>query len=302
MTELFDRNMNITRSFKPVLDGMMSAVHFGPVEKPVALVFLHANGFHGLAFRTILEPLAKEMNVHILALDQRGHGLSELASNDEKFATFPSFACDLITYLKKHVEGEPVIAGLSMGASAALIAADLAPEKINKVVAFDPVIMPLAVRLMMATKPGRRQLRKRVGMAKSARRRRNRFESRETAFHRYQGRGPFKHLSDEALWDYIRDGVISEDQGVRLACRPDWEATIYTSQSHNMKRYIARAPSSSHIILTPYMKPSQRWIRKIAHRRPDIKLEYRPELEHFFPLINPDIAITALRKALLGAS
>ncbi len=299
-SDLYRRNDDVIRDFKPMPGGTMSAVHFGPVQAPVGLIFLHANSFHGLAFRTILEPVAEKTGVHILALDQRGHGRTDLPNNDEAYAGFPSFARDLVTYLETHIEGRPLIAGHSMGACAGLIAASLAPQRIQKVVAFDPVIMPGPVRLLMKTRVGRQYLRRRVGMARTAQKRRTRFDSLEQAFRRYRGRGPFKDFPDEALWDYISGGFIPDGEGVRLACRPDWEARTYTSQGHDMKTYIAQAPSGAHILLTPYMRPSRRWIASLAKRRPDLRLEYRPDLKHFFPLTRPDIAINALCEALRG--
>ena len=63
-----------TRKFYDLRDGCISAVHFGDVSAPIRLVMLNANGFNGYSYKTILEPLG----VHCVALDLRGHGLSEL--------------------------------------------------------------------------------------------------------------------------------------------------------------------------------------------------------------------------------
>ena len=63
-----------TRKFYDLRDGRISAVHFGDVSAPIRLVMLNANGFNGYSYKTILEPLG----VHCVALDLRGHGMSEL--------------------------------------------------------------------------------------------------------------------------------------------------------------------------------------------------------------------------------
>src|SRR5665213_1397480 len=60
----------------PSRGGEMAYLDFGPAERPVDVVFSHANGFNARTYRTILEPLAGEMR--ILAIDLRGHGATTL--------------------------------------------------------------------------------------------------------------------------------------------------------------------------------------------------------------------------------
>ena len=52
----------------PSRGGEMAVLDFGPAERPVDVVFSHANGFNGRTYRSILQPLAGEMR--ILALDR----------------------------------------------------------------------------------------------------------------------------------------------------------------------------------------------------------------------------------------
>jgi len=60
----------------PMRGGAMAALDLGPPDRPVDIVFSHANGFNGRTYRTILQPLAADLR--ILALDLRGHGASTL--------------------------------------------------------------------------------------------------------------------------------------------------------------------------------------------------------------------------------
>src|SRR4051794_6447386 len=60
----------------PTRGGAMAALEIGPSERPVDIVFSHANGFNGRTYRTVLQPLAGTLR--ILALDLRGHGASTL--------------------------------------------------------------------------------------------------------------------------------------------------------------------------------------------------------------------------------
>lgn len=292
MNTLFTRNKNLHRTHKEVDGGTMAAVHFGPIDQPIKLVFLHANGFNGLAYRSILEGLG----VHVIALDLRGHGLTTLPT-DQNFSTFHAYAKDVTTYLEAHVPGKVIIAGHSLGASTAILAAGMAPHKIAKVVAFDPIVLPFYVRMVMSTKIGREYLKKNFPIAKSAGRRRDVFASQEAVYNRYVGKGPFKAFSDIALWDYICGGFVENRDNVHLACRPEWEQYTYVAQCHNLKKAIKTLPTGLHIIITDFVKQGK-WISSMCCKRPDLRIEHFPELDHFFPIINPEISIPVLRKHL----
>ena len=60
----------------PSRGGAVAALEFGAAERPVDLVFVHANGFNARTYRSILAPLADGWR--ILAVDQRGHGATTL--------------------------------------------------------------------------------------------------------------------------------------------------------------------------------------------------------------------------------
>ena len=57
-------------------DGPMSVLDFGDAKRPVDLVFVHANGFNAMTYRTLLAPLSGSLR--IWAPDLRGHGLTRL--------------------------------------------------------------------------------------------------------------------------------------------------------------------------------------------------------------------------------
>ena len=65
----------------PAGAGEMAALDFGPPDRAIDVVFLHANGFNALTYRSILGPLAAGLRV--LAIDQRGHGASRLEARPE---------------------------------------------------------------------------------------------------------------------------------------------------------------------------------------------------------------------------
>ena len=82
----------LDRRFYDLKDGQISALHFGPKDEPIRLIFLHANGFNGQSYARILSAL----DVHSIALDLRGHGFSTLPVPDGPFHNFHLFRDDII--------------------------------------------------------------------------------------------------------------------------------------------------------------------------------------------------------------
>ena len=65
-------------------------------------------------------------------------------------------------------------------------------------------------------------------MVQRARNRRNRWPSRQHAFDRFRGKSIFRGLPDEALWDYVKYGLLETENGrVQLRFDREWEAQIY---------------------------------------------------------------------------
>ncbi|MCF6219531.1 MAG: alpha/beta hydrolase [Robiginitomaculum sp.] len=298
MMKTSSKDSIIHRTNKPVPGGTMAAVHFGPRSEPVKMVYLHANGFNGLTYRSLLEPLCIHEGVHIMALDLRGHGRTDLPIDDENLASPTNHARDLSKYLQSHIDGSIIVAGHSLGANTAIIAAGIVPDKITKVLAFDPIVLPISARIIMASRAGRNFLMKNYPFAKNAGRRRDQFSSPATAYKRYHGRGPFKHFPTDVLHDYIQDGFIEHEGGVRLACRPKWEQLGYVNQAQNMKRRITNLPKGSRIIITDFVKQSEGWMRRTRRRNPDLQIDYHPTKDHFFPVVEPDMSREALRDIL----
>jgi len=272
----------------------MAAVHFGPVDEPVKLVFLHANGFTGLTYRSILEPLG----VHVLALDLRGHGRTTLPIDDLSMTSHTHYAKDFGAYLQAHIDEPVIVAGHSLGANAAIIAANMVPGKISCVLAFDPVVLPLRAKIFMMSRFGRTLVLKNNSLVKNAGRRRDVFTSRGNVYERYHGRGTFKHFPDQALKDYIQDGFIDYEDGVRLACRPLWEQHTYINQAHNLKTLMAGLPDASHIMITDFIGQTEGWMVRARRKNPKLRIDYLPAQDHFFPVTNPDISMAALRDIL----
>ena len=200
----------------------MAFLDFGDQDRPVDLVFVHANGFNALTYRQILAPLARRYR--ILAIDQRGHGLTTLATDLAGRRDWLDLRDDLLAFLAHQGLGRIVLSGHSMGATASLLAAAAEPQCCRRLALFDPVILP----------PGQAGVSAESPMIQAAQRRRAVFPSRAAAVASYTGRGAFKTWPQAILDDYVEAGFRDLDDGeVTLACAPSWEASGFAAHGHD---------------------------------------------------------------------
>jgi pimeloyl-ACP methyl ester carboxylesterase len=124
----------------PAGPGEMAALEFGPQDRAIDVIFVHANGFNAQTYNALLAPLAA--GLRILAIDQRGHGASLLAAKAEGRRSWLDLRDDLIALLEA-LDGPPVVlAGHSMGGTVSLLTTAAVPGKVRGLVLLDPVIMP----------------------------------------------------------------------------------------------------------------------------------------------------------------
>lgn len=191
-------------------------------EKSPTLVMIHATGFHGRCWDEVIRYFPE---YHVIAMDQRGHGLSENTS----FDGWRVFADDLVALLNHLDVSHAIAIGHSMGGHNATMAAALAPQLFSRLLLIDPVILsPQSYQqhVNVAIPP--------VSDHPIARRRRY-FDSVEDALNRYHSRTPYNIFTPQALLDYFNFGLIQTEQeaGVGLACLPETEARIYQTVFSN---------------------------------------------------------------------
>lgn len=274
--------------------GDMAVLDFGDANRPVDLVFVHANGFNARTYRTLLAPLASSMR--ILAPDLRGHGATSLPTTTAGRRNWHDHRDDLIALLDAFPGPPVVMAGHSMGGTASLLAAAERPERVSRLVLFDPVIWRGPTALLFGTRV-LRGLAERIPIVRGARRRRPGFDSREAALAAYRGRGAFKGWPDPVLIDYLAEGLVPEGDAFRLACAPDWEASNYLAQGHDpwraMRTY--RGP-------TRILKAETGSITQVPERPrglDHVAVETAPGTGHLFPMIRADIVRDALFDAVI---
>lgn len=187
------------------------------------LVFAHANGYPPGSYRLLLARLAEQFNVYVV--DHR-----PLWSHTQapKRLAWSTYAKDLISGLEGFFDGPVWLCGHSMGAVVSVLATHERPDLVKGLVALDPVLLPRS--LWLAAQLMSRVFWRDLPICKVALNRPHRFDGYNAAFDFYRAKRPFRKLSDEALWDYVKAGhrEVSEG-GLQLVWSGAWEACVYRS-------------------------------------------------------------------------
>ena len=273
----------------PSRGGAMAALDLGPADRPVDIVFSHANGFNGRTYRSILQPLAADLR--ILALDLRGHGASTLPTVIAGRAGWTEFRDDLLALLGAVADAPVVLAGHSMGGTTSLLAAAAEPRRVRALALFDPVVM--------SGPPPSEALLQESPLVAGALRRRAVFADRQAAVEAYRGRGGFRTWSDVQLADYVAAGFAATPSGeVSLTCAPEWEASNF--RTHNYDPWAAFRASRCPIRILRAAEGST--FRMDGHEADlaavgRITVETVPGTTHFLPMERPDL----VRQTLLAS-
>ncbi len=270
----------------PGRGGEMAALEFGPRDRPVDIVFSHANGFNGRTYRTILGPLGESLRT--LAIDLRGHGASTLPTVIEGRQGWLEFRDDLLALLAAVCEAPVVLGGHSMGGTSSLLAAAAEPQRVRALALFDPVVMPVEVQGSAAKEES--------PLVAGALRRRATFPSRQAALEAYLGRGGFKTWSEAQLADYVQAGFRETATGeVTLTCAPQWEASNF--RTHN---YDAWAAFHESRCLIRVLRAAEGSTFRIEGRENElggdgrIQVQTIPKTTHFLPMERPELVRSLL--------
>jgi len=277
----------------PARGGAMAVLDFGPPDRPVDIVFSHANGFNARTYRSILAPLGERLR--ILAIDLRGHGASTLPAVIEGRDGWSEFRDDLRALLAATTDGPVVLAGHSMGGTSSLLAAAAEPGRAKALVLFDPVLVHT---------PGRRSeddpAVAESPLVQGALRRRAAFPDKGAALEAYRGRGAFRTWSEAQLADYVQAGFRPDGAGgVILSCAPEWEASNF--RSHNYDPWAAFRETRCPIRI---LRAEQGSTARLDDRLPEllatgrIAVETVPGTSHFLPMERPELVRQALREAV----
>src|ERR1700761_2490136 len=165
-----------------------------------ALLFSHATGFNSQTYRTLLQPLSDRLQIY--ATDARGHGFTSLPAMPGSAEDWTIYRDDMVRFLDG-LDGRPaILAGHSMGATTSVMAALHRPDLVRALVLIEPVFAP--AKWSWDYFRHRLQFGKSNPLAERAEKRRDTFDSFESAEASYRGRGAFKTWPPAILNDYFK--------------------------------------------------------------------------------------------------
>jgi pimeloyl-ACP methyl ester carboxylesterase len=274
----------------PGRGGAVAVLEFGPQDRPVDVVFSHANSFNALTYRTILGPAARELR--ILTYDLRGHGSTTLPTRTDVRTGWTDMGEDLAALLEALDLRDLILSGHSMGANVTLMGAAQVPERVRALALFEPVVFPPEIAGDPdAGEPGVTRV------TETALRRRRSFPSVEAAMDSFTGRGVFETWPHEMVADYVAGGLRRLPDGTfDLACTPEWEASNYRSQTHDMWPAFERLAPRPMRILKGSTWSSAQFGAGEARLTADgqVKVETIAGTGHFIPMDRPDLVTESL--------
>jgi len=190
---------------------------------------------------------------------------------------------------------EPVFGvGHSLGGYLHYLAAVRRPELYRAIVLLDaPIIGPFRGGMLGATK--RLGIVDRVTPAGATRDRRSTWQTRAEARAHFRTRSLFKDFTEEALDNYVRNGLVEKEGRLRLKIDPLVEYQIYRTIPHDMMRHLRslRVPAA---FIGGADSDVVRRVR-LAGMRPKFSMRKVPG-GHLFPFEHPREAATSLAQAL----
>ncbi|MEO1038219.1 MAG: alpha/beta hydrolase [Pseudomonadota bacterium] len=265
-------------------DGQMAGWRWARAGAP-RLLFAHANGFNAYTYRQMFDALSAMRDVEIIAIDLRGHGRTTLPADPATMTGWQVYADDLTKVIDQLGDPPLTLAGHSLGGASLILAAARLDAPLN-VLAIDPVLLP-AVVYAIARSPLHPIMRERLSLVRQARSRRDRWSSREAVLSAYSAKSMFSVWADKVLEDYLQDGLIESESGVRLACSPDWEAANFGEQTHHMWRAVETVGSRLHVLKagrgSTVMRPGKL-------RRSGALLDIWPQDGHLLAMEKPEAA------------
>lgn len=289
---------SLQRCLFSLRDGDMAGLRFGDQngQSRPALIFLHATGFNARTYRTLLAPL--EASAQILAVDLRGHGRTSLPLPTRAYTSWEVHAADVLELLDAHIAGPVILAGHSMGAIVALLAAAQRPKSVRALCLIEPVLLA-PIYYLLGKFPGADYVRRRFGPMRQAAKRRAQFASFEEAHARLTGRGVFAAFTPQMLGDYLGDGLRLAGMGVELTCNPAFEAATFAAQGHAPFAALARVRCPVRALRAAYGSTFlPRAVDIVAARWPDLHVETLAGTSHMLPMEQPERVRAVLAEML----
>jgi len=263
------------------------------------LLFLHANGYPPACYRPLLARFAKSNLV--TAILQRPLWEN---SRSEDFHDWTLLSDDLLRFLDENESRAPrIVIGHSMGGIAALRAALSQPQRFQRLILLDPVLLPpsfIVLWNIALTFNFAHRLHPHITSAKN---RRREFDDLDLLFERYRKVSTFQYMDDAALRAYI-EGITrpKENGGYELVYSPEWESRVYyASIWRDMDIWRALPKLKIPTLIIRGAETDTFWestARKVMRLNPSIRVETIERATHLVPLEQPQKVFEIIQKNL----
>jgi len=253
-----------------------------------SLLLAHATGFHARCWDPVVRRMGER---HVVAVDQRGHGRSEVTG----ITHWNVFGRDLAALVETLDLEDLVGVGHSMGGHALVDAGAIQPARFRRLVLIDPVIAAPD-----QYGPGGWTISELGGAPHPTAKRKRHFGSPQEMMDRFRDRVPYRVFHPEALEAYCTWGLLPDPRssGFELACPPEIEAAIYmTSRTNAEVHQSARALEMPVLVVRAKPPPRARdvmdfsssptWPGLAGELRDGRDLHLRDHT-HFLPMEIPD--------------
>jgi pimeloyl-ACP methyl ester carboxylesterase len=281
------------RAFRVAGDGVELHAYEWPAPGP-AVLFAHATGFHARCWDQVIRRLP---GVRAIAIDMRGHGLSERPEPPYRWSLFGR---DVAAVLGELGLRGALAVGHSKGGYAVVRAASLRPGAFGALLLVDPVIGP-------------RVFRRTLGEDEHfAARRRNEWASPDEMFERFRSREPFSGWDPDVLRDYCRYGLVPNPagEGYVLACPPRIEAAVYAGaytdpEGDDVYDAIAAVDVPVRVLRARQRSEDAPMDMSASPTAPDLASHFArgedvpvPQYSHFIPMEDPAFVARQVREML----
>ena len=257
----------------------------GPDQSPLA-VMVHATGF----CKELCGPVVEDLNslgvlFRALAIDQRGHGDSESVDPP---ADWWDVGRDIVELVEN--EREPRVGvGHSAGGTALLLAELARPGTFSELVLVEPIVFPPPYG-RFPDNP----------MASAARRRRDRFASRQAAFDNWMSKPAFSGWEERAMTAYVDGGLRDDGEEVVLKCSKESEAEFFTAATtHQAWDRLGEIRSRVTMIAgehsTTHREPM---LGELVSRLPDATSIVVPKASHFVWMERPKLVADVVAEVI----
>lgn len=257
------------------------------------LHFSHANSFPCGSYAQMLDALACEYDV----------GFIEMLGHDPRYPVtdcWPNLVRQSLDYIQARYN-QPVIAvGHSLGGFVSFLCAIERPELFRAVVLLDSPIFCRYVSTML-------WLGKRLGFierltpGRGSRTRRSEWPSVDAAMGHFRDKAMFASFDPACLRDYVQNGTVPSENGVRLKFEPEVEYRIYCGLPHIFPGLRGRLQVPTGFIggrHSAYVRRADLW-----HMRRHFGIELAQfDGGHLFPMEKPIAAADAVRDMIASLS